>query len=171
MPPSWASCGPLKRTGRPSNTTSPTSRSYTPVRTLIKVDLPAPFCPISACTSPRRTSNEASRRAGTPLNALLMPLIARRTSSPAMAPLRRLGWVDGAATLGLPHGRGARSMSDLPDQAAADQAAADQAAADQKAVENSSLAFFVSKSRSVLMRATGVGLPLAYCAIVSNAFT
>src|SRR3954463_10382493 len=100
MPPSWASWGPLNRTGRPSKTTSPTSRSYTPVRILISVDLPAPFCPMRACTSPRRTSKAASRRAGTPLKALLIRVIDNRTSSPAIAPpsRRSLGacpWLNG----------------------------------------------------------------------------
>src|SRR3954452_13767479 len=89
MPPSWASWGPLKRTGRPSKTTSPASRSYTPVRILISVDLPAPFWPMSACTSPRRTSKAASRRAGTPLKALLIRVIDSKTSSPAIAPPSR----------------------------------------------------------------------------------
>src|SRR4051812_4884539 len=89
MPPSWASWGPLNRTDRPSKTTSPTSRSYTPVRILISVDLPAPFWPMSACTSPRRTSKPASRRAGTPLKALLIRVIDSKTSSPAIAPPSR----------------------------------------------------------------------------------
>src|SRR4051794_4145865 len=43
------------------------------------VDLPAPFCPISACTSPRDTSNRASRSADTPRNCLLMPRIDSRS--------------------------------------------------------------------------------------------
>src|SRR3954451_12757708 len=86
IPPSCASCGPRKRIGRPSNVTSPASRSYTPVRILMSVDLPAPFCPMRAWTSPRRTSNVASRSAGTPLKALLISVIDNRTSSPAIAP-------------------------------------------------------------------------------------
>src|SRR4051794_3018003 len=40
-----------------------------------------------AWTSPRRTSKAASRSAGTPLKALLIPVIDNRTSSPAIAPL------------------------------------------------------------------------------------
>src|SRR4051794_542747 len=42
------------------------------------VDLPAPFCPISACTSPWATSNRASCSADTPRNCLLMPCIDSR---------------------------------------------------------------------------------------------
>src|SRR3954453_8777314 len=95
MPPSWASWGPLNRTGRPSKTPSPTSRSYTPVRILMRVDLPAPFCPMRACTSPRRTSKLAFRRAGTPLKALSTPVMDSRTSSPAIAPPSRLSLADG----------------------------------------------------------------------------
>src|SRR3954466_7890088 len=53
----------------------PESLTYTPVSTLMSVDLPAPFCPIRACTSPRATSKRASRSAGTPRNCLLMPCI------------------------------------------------------------------------------------------------
>src|SRR5579884_307414 len=37
-----------------------------PARIFIKVDLPAPFSPISACISPWRTSSCTSRRACTP---------------------------------------------------------------------------------------------------------
>src|ERR1700757_3378470 len=47
----------------------------------ISVDLPAPFSPSSACTSPRRTSNETSSFATTPGNSLRMPRISRTSSS------------------------------------------------------------------------------------------
>src|SRR5258708_28758122 len=51
----------------------PASLGYTPVSTLISVDLPAPFCPISACTSPanRRRPTPCSTR--TPKKLLAMP--------------------------------------------------------------------------------------------------
>src|SRR6185437_12676798 len=49
----------------------------------ISVDLPAPFSPSSACTSPRRTSNETSSLATTPGNSLRMPRISRTRSSSA----------------------------------------------------------------------------------------
>src|SRR2546423_665125 len=47
----------------------------------MSVDLPAPFSPSSAWTSPRRTSNETSSFATTPGNSLRMPRISRTTSS------------------------------------------------------------------------------------------
>src|SRR4051794_36486764 len=77
-PASWAAWGEEKATSRPSNSIRPESLAYTPVSTLISVDLPAPFCPIRACTSPRATSKRASRSAGTPRNCLLMPCIESR---------------------------------------------------------------------------------------------
>ena len=51
---------------------------------LISVDLPAPFSPTSACTSPARTSNETSDSACTPGKDLLMP---RTSRSGAAAPV------------------------------------------------------------------------------------
>src|SRR5215469_3718805 len=50
----------------------------------ISVDLPAPFSPSSACTSPRRTSNDTSSLATTPGNSLRMPRISRTSSSLAL---------------------------------------------------------------------------------------
>src|SRR6266480_4705048 len=47
----------------------------------ISVDLPAPFSPSSACTSPRRTSKETSSLATTPGNSLRIPRISRTRSS------------------------------------------------------------------------------------------
>src|SRR3954453_11202899 len=61
----------------------PESFVYTPVSTLIRVDLPAPFCPISACTSPRATSKSASSSAGDPRNRLVMPRIDSRGDGPS----------------------------------------------------------------------------------------
>ena len=43
-----------------------------PVMILISVDLPAPFSPTSACTSPARRSNDTPRSARTPANDLVM---------------------------------------------------------------------------------------------------
>src|SRR6476646_1601842 len=47
----------------------------------ISVDLPAPFSPSRACTSPRRTSNETPSFATTPGNSLRMSRISRTRSS------------------------------------------------------------------------------------------
>src|SRR6185503_17098145 len=57
-----------------------------PVRILISVDLPAPFSPSSACTSPARTSNETLRRAWTPENDLLIARASRRGVTPVDGP-------------------------------------------------------------------------------------
>src|SRR4051794_29959886 len=47
----------------------------------ISVDLPAPFSPRSACTSPLRTSRETSSLATMPGNLFVMPRISRTSSS------------------------------------------------------------------------------------------
>ena len=46
-----------------------------PDRIFISVDLPAPFSPITAWTSPRATSSRTLCKAGTPENDLEMPSI------------------------------------------------------------------------------------------------
>ena len=50
----------------PSSSMLPASGAYTPVSTLISVDLPAPFCPMSACTSPARSVSSTPASACTP---------------------------------------------------------------------------------------------------------
>ena len=78
MPPRCASCGEATAT-RACRRTRSRRRPWrsAPVRILIMVDLPAPFWPISACTSAGRTSSEAPLRAGMPREAL----VDRRASS------------------------------------------------------------------------------------------
>src|SRR4051812_16538074 len=78
MPSSCACSGDCGATLRPSSSMLPASGAYTPVSTLIKVDLPAPFCPISACTSPARSVSSTPSSACTPGNAREMPC-ARNT--------------------------------------------------------------------------------------------
>ena len=51
-------CSPMR--------TRPVSARYRPATTLIRVDLPAPFGPISAWTVPGATAKETSLRAATP---------------------------------------------------------------------------------------------------------
>src|SRR5580704_1240025 len=51
---------------------SPLSGWTAPVMTLMSVDLPAPFSPTIACTSPARSSNETSSSARTPGYDLVM---------------------------------------------------------------------------------------------------
>ena len=48
------------RPGAPSKTIVPLSGAVAPEATFISVDLPAPFSPSRACTSPGSTSNETS---------------------------------------------------------------------------------------------------------------
>jgi hypothetical protein len=52
--------------GAPSISTVPSSATSAPDTILISVDLPAPFSPTRACTSPARTSKSTPRSARTP---------------------------------------------------------------------------------------------------------
>ena len=65
-PRSRAASGPWAASGAPSIASVPESGWTAPVRILISVDLPAPFSPTMACTSPARRSSDTSRRACTP---------------------------------------------------------------------------------------------------------
>src|ERR1700758_3431840 len=49
----------------------------------MRVDLPAPFGPIIACSSPAGSTSEISSAATTPPNRLDRPSISRRTSATA----------------------------------------------------------------------------------------
>src|SRR4051794_3608974 len=80
IPARWASSGVANRTGSPWYLSSPPSGGYTPVSTLIKVDLPAPFSPTSACTSPAWSSSETPSSAVTPAKCFVMPTAARAAS-------------------------------------------------------------------------------------------
>ena len=89
MPRLMLSAGVRKRTGCSSKKISPASGWYSPVATLVRVDLPEPFSPTSACTSPGRTVRLTPRSACTPGNALSMPSSrskagAGRVSGPAL---------------------------------------------------------------------------------------
>ncbi len=66
-----------KTTGWPSSTTVPEVGCSMPERILMRVDLPAPFSPMMACTSPRFTSKSTLNSTGTSLNDLEMRLAAR----------------------------------------------------------------------------------------------
>jgi hypothetical protein len=65
MPASRASAGPWKSAGSPSTSTLPVSGRVTPASRRTIVDLPAPFSPTSARTSPGRSAIVASRTART----------------------------------------------------------------------------------------------------------
>ena len=60
-------------TGRPATATVPASGRCRPDRIDINVDLPAPFSPITAVTTPARTSIVTSSSATTPGKCLLSP--------------------------------------------------------------------------------------------------
>ena len=63
----------------PSTRISPASKSFTPVRHLISVDLPAPFSPISAWISPLRRVKSTWSSALTPGKVMVMPRMVRTT--------------------------------------------------------------------------------------------
>src|SRR3954462_218872 len=67
--------------GWPSSASVPASGVSAPVRILISVDLPAPFSPTSAWTSPARRSNDTPLSARTPANDLTMPSSSRIVSA------------------------------------------------------------------------------------------
>ncbi len=64
MPAALASCGRWNARATPSTTSSPSSGRVTPARTFIRVDLPAPFSPTRACTSPAARSKKRRRGHG-----------------------------------------------------------------------------------------------------------
>ena len=72
--------GLLCATTWPATLIAPESAVTAPVMILMSVDLPAPFSPISACTSPGRSSNETSLSACTPANDLLIPAASSKRS-------------------------------------------------------------------------------------------
>src|ERR1017187_10355324 len=71
-------------TGRPSNQISPASAWWTPPRIFISVDLPAPFSPMSATTSPCPTDRLTSSNASTPGKRLVMFLSSSRDAGMAL---------------------------------------------------------------------------------------
>jgi hypothetical protein len=73
IPAAIASAGLRKVTGEPSSRIVPSSGRCMPYRVFIRVDLPAPFSPTIACTSPRRTFSSMSRLATTPGKRLVIP--------------------------------------------------------------------------------------------------
>ncbi len=52
----------------------------------MSVDLPAPFSPTTACTSPRATSNDTSELATTPGKRLVTPRTRTAGAVPAVTP-------------------------------------------------------------------------------------
>ena len=77
IPSSIAAAGEPMSTGRPSTRISPSSGRYRPYRTDISVDLPAPFSPSRAWTSPATTSKSTRSFATTEPNFFVIPLSSR----------------------------------------------------------------------------------------------
>src|SRR5438045_2204817 len=76
-----ATAGLLCVTASPATLIEPESAVTAPVTILISVDLPAPFSPMSACTSPARRPKETSRNACTPANDLLISAASSNMAS------------------------------------------------------------------------------------------
>src|SRR5688500_13997398 len=81
MPRRCASAGVDGDTACPVAHISPVSGRITPVSNLISVDLPAPFWPLSACTSPARRIRSTSSSAATPEKRLPSPRACRTISA------------------------------------------------------------------------------------------
>jgi hypothetical protein len=81
------SAGLSTRNALPTTTISPLSGGCAPDRIFISVDLPAPFLPTSACTSPQATSKSTSSSARVPKKLLVTPR-ARSASEPPTASIR-----------------------------------------------------------------------------------
>src|SRR3954468_13675019 len=73
MPAAIASLGLRRCTSRPSTRIWPSSGRCMPYSVFINVDLPAPFSPTMACTSPRATRSSMSLLATTPGKRLVIP--------------------------------------------------------------------------------------------------
>src|SRR5271166_4279044 len=87
----WASrtispCGVASATGWPSQYTSPPERTWTPVSSLISVDLPAPFSPTIAWISPFSKIRSTLFSAWVAPNRLSSPLSTRRGAAESTAP-------------------------------------------------------------------------------------
>src|SRR3954471_12614159 len=78
MPKARAAAGSSRATAVPATTIVPPSGVSAPVMMRINVDLPAPFSPTSACTSPGCRSKDTPRSAWTPAKALAIPVACRR---------------------------------------------------------------------------------------------
>src|SRR5512136_733256 len=75
MPSRRAISGVLTSVGAPSSRISPALRGMAPARIFISVDLPAPFSPTMACTSPPSAEKSTPRKASVPSKLLWMPRI------------------------------------------------------------------------------------------------
>ena len=79
----WATASVVeaKAMGSPSSSMVPEVGGWTPERIFMRVDLPAPFSPMRATTSPARISKSTPRRAWVAPKALVMLWPARTTGA------------------------------------------------------------------------------------------
>src|SRR5947208_3372718 len=84
IPASRASRGEPNVTGLPPRKIWPSSGWYSPVRIFESVDLPAPFSPSRAWTSPGRASKSTWSLASTPGKRLVIPRMATAGTCPAV---------------------------------------------------------------------------------------
>src|SRR6266540_293400 len=95
---------------RPANRTRPASGAISPSSSPINVVLPAPFGPMTACSSPAGTASVISSDATTPPKRLVRPSI----SSSASATARVLQQAVDAAAREQHHQEEQRTENDLP---------------------------------------------------------
>src|SRR6266852_4776356 len=77
MPRDLDVAGSIRPTGWPPTAIAPESGVSAPVMILTSVDLPAPFSPTSAWTSPGARSKDTRRSAWIPVNDLEMEVVSR----------------------------------------------------------------------------------------------
>src|SRR6187200_1483328 len=87
MPRRCASAADVGLMAWPFRRNSPASAGWTPVSTLMSVDLPAPFWPIRACTSPARRRKSTPESASTPVKRRVSPRASSTTEEAKPATL------------------------------------------------------------------------------------
>src|SRR5215203_2056452 len=109
-----ASAGDDSRAAVSPMRTSPLSGCTAPARIFIRVDLPAPFSPTTACTVPASTARSTPTRAWIPPYALRRPVTAIAGGEAGTGVLLMVGW--GFRLLGLGRDRldVVRPVGDLP---------------------------------------------------------
>ena len=85
MPWPMAASGPGIATASPRISSRPPSGRCSPAATFIRVDLPAPFSPITTWISPFRNSTETPLRAWIPWKCFEMSTIERKLSMASSA--------------------------------------------------------------------------------------
>src|SRR6185312_1540061 len=92
MPISRATCGVRWERERPWTLQAPSVHGKVPAMRLMSVDLPAPFSPSSACTSPFSSEKSTLSSATTPRNLFVIPetcsILLQSSKSPPGEPDR-----------------------------------------------------------------------------------